>query len=91
MPSDGGDWKRVVSHPADDAHPAWSPDGTRLAFVSARERTGKLNVISGLGQLSLFAHGDDGGILLAEPCHRGIPGDSLAPWESRIARSLQAT
>jgi len=63
-PHDGGDPKRVVSHPADDAQPAWSPDGTRLAFVSARERDGKLNVISGLGQLSLFAHGDDGDIFL---------------------------
>jgi serine/threonine protein kinase/Tol biopolymer transport system component len=63
-PSDGGDPKRVVSHPADDAQPAWSPDGTRLAFVSAREGDGNLNIISGLGQLSQFTHGDDGDIFL---------------------------
>ncbi|MFI5262698.1 MAG: prolyl oligopeptidase family serine peptidase [Candidatus Limnocylindrales bacterium] len=39
---------RLTSGPADDAQPAWSPDGTRIAFVSARHRyadlTGRFDV-----------------------------------------------
>ena len=29
--------QRVTDHPADDTAPAWSPDGTRLAFQTNRD------------------------------------------------------
>ncbi|MCZ7572757.1 MAG: cellulase family glycosylhydrolase [Ardenticatenaceae bacterium] len=32
----GGTPMRIVTNPADDYQPTWSPDGTRLAFVSER-------------------------------------------------------
>ena len=37
VPTAGGDARRVTTNPASDSGPVWSPDGTRLAFVSRRE------------------------------------------------------
>lgn len=36
VPASGGDARLLVSHEADDARPLYSPDGTRLAFLSNR-------------------------------------------------------
>jgi dipeptidyl aminopeptidase/acylaminoacyl peptidase len=33
----GGEPRRLTSHPSSDGAPSWSPDGSRLAFVSKRE------------------------------------------------------
>ena len=33
MDSDGGNEVRLTDHPARDYEPAWSPDGTRIAFI----------------------------------------------------------
>ncbi|MCE9526123.1 MAG: hypothetical protein K8R36_08720 [Planctomycetales bacterium] len=34
--SDGSEKKRLTSDPAIDAHPAWSPDGKKIAFSTSR-------------------------------------------------------
>ncbi len=38
----GNDVKLLTDNPFSDAYPAWSPDGTRIAFVS--DRDGKPNI-----------------------------------------------
>ncbi|MBN1420640.1 MAG: PD40 domain-containing protein [Planctomycetes bacterium] len=45
VPIDGGDAHPVITHPAHDAYPRWSPDGRRLAFTSWRTGGGDAYVI----------------------------------------------
>ena len=36
MDADGGNQENLTNHPVDDMDPDWSPDGTKIAFVSNR-------------------------------------------------------
>jgi len=45
MPLAGGPARRITEDPAADKQPAWSLDGTRLAFVSERGGTGHVWVV----------------------------------------------
>ena len=36
MDADGGNQERLTNHPTYDFDPDWSPDGTKIAFVSTR-------------------------------------------------------
>ena len=44
--SDGSSVTRITDLPAIEDFPAWSPDGTRIAFDSDRDGNHKLFVIS---------------------------------------------
>src|SRR5919206_2620851 len=50
-PAKGGEAHLLVSHPADESRPLYSPDGTRLAFISTRTGGGDIYVLT-------FATGD---------------------------------
>src|SRR5450755_3113670 len=45
-PLSGGEAHLLVSHPANETRPIYSPDGTRLAFVSNRTGNGDLYVLN---------------------------------------------
>ena len=40
MRADGTDLRRLTNHTARDGSPAWSPDGSTIAFTSARDGAG---------------------------------------------------
>ena len=65
MPVGGGQVRRLAASPADEAQPAWSPDGTQIAFTSARDRGGRLSAVNGLSALSAFVQGQGGDVFLA--------------------------
>ncbi len=52
MQPDGSNPRNVTNNPAYDANPAWSPDGTRIAFASNRD--------TGSGTVELYVMNTDG-------------------------------
>jgi tricorn protease len=51
VPAEGGEARLLVSHPATESRPLYSPDGGRMAFVSTRTGNGDIYVLD-------FASGD---------------------------------
>ena len=47
--SDGSELKNLTNHPAEDAIPAWSPDGTRIVFRSDRDGNNEIYVMNADG------------------------------------------
>jgi tricorn protease len=46
VPAAGGEARLLVSHPANESRPWYSPDGRRLAFISARTGNGDIYVLT---------------------------------------------
>src|SRR5271157_5911528 len=46
VPAKGGEAHLLVSHPADESRPLYSPDGSQLAFVSTRTGNGDIYVLT---------------------------------------------
>ncbi|MGK2857977.1 MAG: S41 family peptidase [Thermoanaerobaculia bacterium] len=46
VPARGGDARLLVAHGADDRRPVWSPDGSKLAFMSDRTGNGDIYVLT---------------------------------------------
>src|SRR5215469_9326367 len=60
VPTSGGDAHLLVSNPATETRPLYSPDGTRLAFVSTRTGSGDIYVLTiAAGELKRLTF-DDG-------------------------------
>lgn len=56
---------RIGNPRVDEAQPALSPDGTRVAFVSARDRGGRLGVVLRLSQtLTRYLRGQNGDLFV---------------------------
>jgi Tol biopolymer transport system component len=49
MDADGSNPVNLTDNPADDYFPAWSPDGTRIAFVSYRDGNPEIYVMNADG------------------------------------------
>jgi len=49
MGADGGPVTRLTHHPGRDADPAWSPDGTKIAFTSSRNGNFEVYVMNANG------------------------------------------
>ena len=45
-PTSGGEARLLVSHPANESRPLYSPDGRRLAFISTRTGNGDIYVLT---------------------------------------------
>ncbi|MDB4885717.1 MAG: peptidase, partial [Gemmatimonadetes bacterium] len=59
VPFAGGEARLLVSHPANESRPMWSPDGTRLAFISNRTGNGDIYVLElASGQLRRITFDD---------------------------------
>lgn len=65
IPTAGGQAIRVTDSAADDAQPSWSPDGSKIAFVSARDRDGRLAMPLGVASLQTYVQGRGGDIFIA--------------------------
>ncbi|MEP6847364.1 MAG: LpqB family beta-propeller domain-containing protein, partial [Acidobacteriota bacterium] len=64
VPAGGGAAQLLVSHPATESRPMYSPDGTRLAFVSTRTGNGDIYVLNlQSGDLKRFTFDDGADIL----------------------------
>src|SRR5216117_1854859 len=49
MNADGSDPRNLTNNPGGDDTPAWSPDGTRIAFTSARDGNWEIYVMNADG------------------------------------------
>ena len=59
VPARGGDARLLVSHPATESRPIYSPDGTRLAFTSTRTGNGDIYVLAlATGELTRLTFDD---------------------------------
>ena len=46
VPSGGGEARLLISNPADESRPLYSPDGTKLAFISTRTGGGDIYILT---------------------------------------------
>ena len=59
VPASGGEAHLLISHPATESKPLYSPDGTKLAFVSTRTGNGDIYVLTlGSGELKQITFDD---------------------------------
>src|SRR4249920_4218359 len=59
VPAGGGDARLLVSHPATESRPLFSPDGKRLAFASNRTGNGDVYVLTlDTGELKRLTYDD---------------------------------
>src|SRR5882724_4905299 len=61
VPAGGGEARLLVTDPANESRPLYSPDGTKLAFVSTRTGNGDIYVLTlATGQLQRITYSEGG-------------------------------
>src|SRR5947208_5043969 len=59
VPARGGEARLLISHPANESRPLYSPDGKRLAFTSARTGNGDIYLLTlATGELTRLTFDD---------------------------------
>ncbi len=59
VPSEGGEAHLLISHPATESRPMYSPDGSKLAFISTRTGGGNIYLLTlATGDLSRLTYSD---------------------------------
>ncbi len=59
VPAKGGEARLLISHPATESRPLYSPDGTKLAFTSTRTGNGDVYVLAlATGELKRLTYSD---------------------------------
>ena len=80
MDADGGNQENLTNNPAYDGQPDWSPDGTKIAFVSSRD--------GGTSQIHIMDADGENVIRLTDgPRHKGDP--DWSPDGGKIAFTVQ--
>ncbi|MGH9369050.1 MAG: protein kinase domain-containing protein [Thermoanaerobaculia bacterium] len=72
LPLAGGEPIRIAATDADEAQPAWSPDGSKIVFVSARDHGGRLGIALNISALEPYLNAKLGDIFLV-PALGGEP------------------
>ena len=72
MDADGGNQQKLTNNPSDDRSPSWSPDGTRIAFMSRRDGNNEIYVMD--------ADGGNQQKLTNNPDPNGHPNDEYPSW-----------
>ena len=52
----GGNQRNLTNHPNGDWHPAWSPDGKWITFISERDGNSEIYVMDADGEKSAKPH-----------------------------------
>lgn len=47
MNADGSNIQRLTRNPAGEGHPVWSPDGTKIAFISNKDENPEIYTMNG--------------------------------------------
>jgi tricorn protease len=82
-PLTGGEARLLVANPANETRPMYSPDGSRLAFVSNRTGNGDIYVLHlGTGELKRITFDDAAEVLDGG---RAMDASSISPPPRRIS------
>jgi Tol biopolymer transport system component len=86
MNADGSELTRLTHNLVNDSFPAWSPDGTQIAFGTSRDANGEVYVMNadGSGQTNLTNHSAGDGAPTWSPDGRRIAFNSNRDGNSEI-------
>jgi dipeptidyl aminopeptidase/acylaminoacyl peptidase len=92
VPADGsGAPRRLTDHAAADTRPRWSPDGRRIAFVSARDGASQIYVVPAAGGVAKRVTGlptEAGGVLWIDAARLLVTSDAYPACDTKDGSAL---